>query len=48
MAGAIGAETATTGQSLEAAHRGLLADPALQFHFAQPEPPKPPPVRRAP
>ncbi len=43
MASAISAEAATTGQSLDAAHRGLLADPSLQFHFAPPEALPPPP-----
>ena len=35
---------AATSQSLEAAHRHLLADPSLQFKFGEPQPPPEPPA----
>ena len=44
MANAISAEAASSGQSLAAAHRELLTNPALQFHFAEIKPPPPPPA----
>jgi hypothetical protein len=43
MATAISAEAVSNGQSLAAAHRELLADQALQFHFAKIAPPPPVP-----
>ena len=35
---------AATSQGLEAAHRHVLADPTLQFKFAEPQPPPQPPA----
>lgn len=44
MASAISAEAASNGQSLAAAHRELLTNSALQFHFAEVKPPPPTPA----